>query len=106
MSRIDAWVQRLPGSVPFKSFVTACAICAIVAVPVFQKKPEESRQGHDYMSSEKPEIIRATQEQLRKEYRHQKRNAAIAAVNAPEAGTGESSTSSSVPVQDDKPRKA
>ena len=78
MSRIDAWIQRLPGSIPFKSFVAACLVCAAAAYPVFQKPPEESRQGHDYLSSEKPEIIRSTQEQLRKEYRHQ-RNAKIAA---------------------------
>ena len=78
MSRVDAWIQRLPGSLPLKSFVAACIVCTVVSYPVFQKKPEESRQGHDYLSSEKPEIIRSTQEQLRKEYRHQ-RNANIAA---------------------------
>ena len=81
MSRIDTLIQRLPGSLPFKSFIAACVVCTVVAYPVFKKPPEESRQGHDYMSSEKPEIIRATQEQLRKEYRHQ-RNAKIIAAAA------------------------
>jgi hypothetical protein len=78
MSRIDAFIKRIPGSLPLKSFVAACVVCAVTAYPVFSKSPEESRQGHDYMSSDKPEVIRSTQEQLRKEYRQQ-RNAAIAA---------------------------
>jgi hypothetical protein len=95
MSRMDSWIQQLPGSIPFKSFVAACVLCTVIAIPVFQKKPEESRQGHDYLSSEKPEIIRATQEQLRKEYRHQ-RNAKIA----------ETSESTKAPVQDVGEKKA
>lgn len=63
LRRIPVWAQ---------SFGTAVAICALAAVPVFAKAPKDSRQGHDYLSSDKPESIRATQEQLRKEYRHQR----------------------------------
>jgi hypothetical protein len=77
MSRIDTFIQRIPGSLPLKSFIAACLVCSVAAYPVFIKSPEQSRQGHDYMSSDKPEVIRATQEQLRKEYRHQ-RNAKLA----------------------------
>lgn len=76
MSRIDDFVnKRIPGSMPLKAFVAAVLFCSAVAYPVFSKSPEESRQGHDYMSSDKPEVIRATQEQQRREYR-QKRKAA------------------------------
>ena len=73
MTRFDAFIQRLPGSIPFKSFVAACIVCTAAAYPVFSKPPEESRQGHDYMSSEKPEAIRSSEEQLRREYRDQRR---------------------------------
>ena len=69
MSRVDAFVNKLPGSLPFKAFCGAMVLCAITAYPVFKQKPEDSRQGHDYMSSEKPEQVKSTQEQLRKEYR-------------------------------------
>ena len=76
MSRIDNFInKRIPGSMPLKAFVASVIVCAAAAYPVFKKPPEESRQGHDYMSSEKPEAIRASQEQLRKEYRR-KRNEA------------------------------
>lgn len=66
-------LHKLPGSVSFKAFSLAVLISAAAAYPVFKKPAEESRQGHDYMSSDKPEAIRASQEQLRKEYRR-KRN--------------------------------
>lgn len=88
MTRIDDLVQRIPGSIPLKAFVAACVVSAALAYPVFSKAPEQSRQGHDYMSSEKPEIIRSTQEQLRKEYRHQ-RNANIAAASGTTTSPGE-----------------
>ena len=73
MTRFDGFIQRLPGSIPFKSFVAACIVCTAAAYPVFRKPPEESRQGHDYLSSEKPEAIRSSEEQLRREYRDQRR---------------------------------
>jgi hypothetical protein len=76
MSRIDDFInKRIPGSMPLKAFVAAVLVCSVVAYPVFSKPPEESRQGHDYMSSDKPEAIRATQEQLRKQYRQKRKQA-------------------------------
>jgi predicted nucleic acid binding AN1-type Zn finger protein len=79
MSRIDDFVnKRIPGSMPLKAFVAAVLFCTAVAYPVFSKSPEESRQGHDYMSSEKPEAIRSSQEQLRKEYRQKRKEAELA----------------------------
>jgi hypothetical protein len=74
MSRFDAVLQKLPGSLAAKAFGVATVVIAAAAYPVFSKPPEKSRQGHDYMSSDKPEAIRASQEKQRKEYRH-KRNA-------------------------------
>jgi hypothetical protein len=72
MSRLESIVQKIPGSVPFKAFSTAILLCTVAAYPVFSKPPEQSRQGHDYLSSDKPEAIRASQEQQRREYRHQR----------------------------------
>ena len=72
MSRLDAALLKLPGSVAAKAFTVSVLLCVASAVPIFRKPPEQSRQGHDYMSSEKPEVIRATQERLRKEYRHKR----------------------------------
>jgi hypothetical protein len=71
-SRLEAALHKLPGSVPFKAFTAALVLSAVAAYPVFSKPPEQSRQGHDYLSSDKPEAIRASQEQQRKEYRHQR----------------------------------
>jgi hypothetical protein len=77
MSPIDNFInKRIPGSIAFKSFAAAVLLCSAVAYPVFKKPPEESRQGHDYLSSDKPEVIRASQEQLRKEYRQNRNKAA------------------------------
>jgi hypothetical protein len=76
MSRVDEFVnKRIPGSMPLKAFLAEVLVCSVVAYPVFSKPPEESRQGHDYMSSDKPEAIRATQEQLRREYRQKRQQA-------------------------------
>lgn len=77
MTRFDAVIQSLPGSVAFKAFAAAVLLCSAAAYPIFRKPPEETRQGHDYLSSEKPESIRASQEHLRKEYRR-KRNEDLA----------------------------
>lgn len=68
MSRVDAWLQRLPGSIAAKSFGVALIVCAALAYPVY--KSTETRQGHDYLSSEKPEAVAAGQEKLRREQRH------------------------------------
>jgi hypothetical protein len=70
MSRFDTWVQRLPGSIPVKSFGFSFIVCAILAYPVY--KSTESRQGHDYLSSDKPEAVAAGQEKLRREQRLQR----------------------------------
>ena len=66
---MDNFVKKIPGSVAVKSFVASTVIVALLAYPVFGISTE-TRQGHDYLSSEKPEAIRAGQERLRKEYRH------------------------------------
>lgn len=59
-------LKKIP--VQARAFAAAVVIVGALAVPVFWSP--ESRQGHDYLSSEKPEAIRAGQERLRKEYRH------------------------------------
>ena len=64
-SPVSSWLQKIPGSVPLKAFGAAVLICSATAYPIFKKPAEDSRQGHDYMSSDKPESIRASQEQLR-----------------------------------------
>jgi hypothetical protein len=68
---MDKFVNKLPGSTPVKAFVAAVALCGLFAIPVFRSS--ETRQGHDYMSSEKPEAIIASQEKLRREFRHKRR---------------------------------
>lgn len=69
MSRIDAWLARskLPGSPAAKAAVTAVAITALLAYPVFRSR--EGRQGHDYLSSERPEAVSAGQDRARRENR-------------------------------------
>jgi hypothetical protein len=67
---IDDALARLPGSPRFKGFVTAWVVVGLIAIPVFRKS--SGRQGEDYLSSEKPETIRAGQEELRKQYRVQR----------------------------------
>jgi hypothetical protein len=70
MSRFDSWVQRLPGSIAAKSFGFSVIVCAVLAYPVY--KSTENRQGHDYLSSDKPEAVAAGQEKLRREQRLQR----------------------------------
>lgn len=67
MSRIDAAIAKLPGSSVTKAAITAFAICGALAYPVFRS--EEGRQGHDYLSSERPEAVSAGQDHMRKENR-------------------------------------
>jgi len=64
----DDFVKKLPGGHYTKLFVATSTILAVTAFPIFFNT-KEVRQGHDYFSQEKPEAIRAGQEQLRKEYR-------------------------------------
>ena len=71
MSRIDAYLARFPGSVTVKAFAVTIAIAAGIAYPVFYRS-EESRQGHDYFSSERPELVSAGQDRARKENRIQR----------------------------------
>lgn len=68
---MDDFVKKLPGSPRVKAFVTASVICAALAVPVFGGK--EGRQGHDYMSQEKPEAVRQVEEKRAKLARQQER---------------------------------
>lgn len=60
---MDRLISKIPGSTPVKAFVTSIVICGVLAIPVFY---DDSRQGHSYFSSEKPEAIAAQQDQLRK----------------------------------------
>jgi hypothetical protein len=71
---VDDFIQLLPGSnLKVKGFVTAIAVTILMAVPIFGGQ-QQTRQGHDYMSSDKPESIRAEQERQRKEYRQSRKN--------------------------------
>ena len=67
MSRLDSLLQRLPGSTAAKALVFSVAICGALAIPVFKKGT--GRQGHDYLSSERPEAITAGQERQRRDQR-------------------------------------
>jgi hypothetical protein len=65
---IDDTLARFPGSARTKGFVAAWTVVALMSIPVFRNS--SGKQGHDYLSSEKPEAIRAGQEELRKQYRY------------------------------------
>jgi len=67
MSPIDTFLAKLPGSSVAKAALTSIALTAILAYPVFRST--EGRQGHDYLSSERPEAISAGQDRARKENR-------------------------------------
>lgn len=66
---MDRFLQKLPGSTPLKAFVVAGIITATLAYPVF--RTQQTRQGHDLFSQEKPEVIAAGQERARREQRQQ-----------------------------------
>ena len=65
---IDGLLARLPGSTSVKAVVAAFALTGAFAYPVFFRS-KETRQGHDYLSSERPEAVSAGQDRLRKENR-------------------------------------
>lgn len=67
MSRVDAWLTRLPGSVAAKSFGISVIVCTALAYPVFSKS--NGRQGEDLFSSEKPEVVASGQEKIRRQQR-------------------------------------
>jgi len=67
MSPIDTYLAKFPGSPALKAAVVSFTIVGALAYPVFRSK--EGRQGHDYLSSERPEAISASQDRLRKENR-------------------------------------
>jgi hypothetical protein len=74
---MDRWVQKLPGSMGTKVGVAAVLVIGALGYPIFYGASSKSlaagsKQGHDYLSSEKPEAIRAGQEQARKLYRQQR----------------------------------
>jgi hypothetical protein len=71
-TRFDTFMQRLPGSVAAKSLGFSVLVCAALAYPVY--KSTEGRQGHDYLSSEKPEVVASGQEKLRREQRLNRNN--------------------------------
>lgn len=62
---MDRFVSKLPGSPAVKAFVASTVVVGLLAIPVFGAS-KEGRQGHDYFSQEKPEVIRVGQEQQRK----------------------------------------
>jgi len=68
---IDNYIRSLPGSPAMKAAVASGLIIAVISVPVFFVS-KEGRQGHDYFSQEKPEAIRAGEEQQRKIRRKQR----------------------------------
>ena len=61
-------MKKIPGSVAVKSFVASTVIVALLAYPVFGISTE-TRQGHDYLSQDKPEAIRSGEERRRRENR-------------------------------------
>jgi hypothetical protein len=68
MSYIDRYLDRFPGTISQKAFVSAMVVCAAIGYPIF-REDNETRPGHDYFSHEKPEAIRAGEERMRRERR-------------------------------------
>lgn len=68
VSPVDSYLAKLPGSVPAKAAAAGFLLTAALAYPVFRVS-REGRQGHDYLSSERPEAISAGQDRLRRENR-------------------------------------
>lgn len=72
MSRVDAFLNRLPGSTAAKAFGVSVIICTALAYPVFAKS--NGRLGEDYLSSDKPEVVASGQEKIRREQRLKRNN--------------------------------
>ncbi len=68
---VDNFIRKLPGSIPVKAFLAGTGFCVALALPNFIKG--DGQQGHDYFSSEKPEIVAQQQDKFRKELREQRR---------------------------------
>lgn len=71
VGKVDDALLKLPGGLRIKGFVVACSIVVAISIPVFYKS--SGRQGHDYLSSDKPEAIHAGQEEMRRQYRQQRK---------------------------------
>lgn len=69
---LDDRLAKYPGSVATKAFLASLVVSGVVATSAY--KYSTRKQGHDYFSSDKPEVIRAGQEELRKQYRHNRDN--------------------------------
>ena len=68
---MDNFIKKLPGSHGLKVFVASALSIGLLAVPVFRQS--KAHAGHDYLSSERPEAIRAGQEQARRELREKRK---------------------------------
>ena len=64
-TRFDRMMNRVPGSMPFKAFVTGTTMCAVLAYPVFSSS---TKAGHDYFSQERPEAVLQAEDASRKQY--------------------------------------
>ncbi len=66
-SEMDKLISKIPGPHTAKVLVASTAVIGLLAVPVFRSG--DGRQGHSYLSQEKPEAITAWSEQMRRERR-------------------------------------
>lgn len=92
---MDQFLNKIPGSLGLKVAVATTLVIGALAYPVFgnKNKNRKDRQGHDLLSSEKPEGIRAGQEQARKLYRQQRdRSNSAASASALEPSSSPSSS--------------
>jgi|UPI000581A9C9 hypothetical protein len=79
---MDALLKKLPGSPAVKSLAAAGIVMGLLSIPVFETS--EGRLGHDLFSSDRPEVIRSGEEQIRKTEREQEqaRAKSVAAVSS------------------------
>ena len=66
MSGFDRLIQKVPGSLQVKAFVSASLLCIALGYPIFRST--DGRQGHDYFSQERPEAILKGEEESRQKY--------------------------------------
>lgn len=64
---MDNLINKIPGPHSVKVLVASAAVIGFMGVPIFRSG--DGRQGHSYLSQEKPEAISARSEQLRREHR-------------------------------------
>jgi len=64
---MDRFLAKLPGSTPQKAAVVSFCLIAALGYPVFSKDNDaNNKQGHNYLSQERPEFVASGQEKLRK----------------------------------------